>query len=71
MVEPATLFPVTAADTALTSDEWYTPRWLFKAAGLVFDVDVCAPVAPGAPPALIGHSTPPAPYNPLAPPPRR
>ena len=45
VVEPATLFPITAADTALTTDEWYTPRWLFKAAGLVFDVDVCAPVA--------------------------
>ena len=40
------LFPVTAADTALTTDEWYTPRWLFRAAGLTFDLDVCAPVAP-------------------------
>jgi lipoprotein-anchoring transpeptidase ErfK/SrfK len=30
-----------------------------------------ASVAPGAPPALIGHSASPAPYNPLAPPPRR
>jgi hypothetical protein len=41
-----TLFGVTAADVANTNDEWYTPRWLFDAAGLVFDVDVCAPVAP-------------------------
>jgi lipoprotein-anchoring transpeptidase ErfK/SrfK len=30
-----------------------------------------ASVAPGAPPALIGHSASPAPYNPLAPPQRR
>ena len=25
-------------------DEWYTPKWLFDALGLVFDVDVCAPI---------------------------
>ena len=25
-------------------DEWYTPRWLFDALGLRFDVDVCAPI---------------------------
>ena len=24
-------------------DEWYTPRWLFDALGLQFDIDVCAP----------------------------
>ena len=30
-----------------------------------------ASVAPGAPPALIGHSAPPTPYNPLALPPQR
>jgi len=41
-----TLFPVVASDVALTSDEWYTPRWLFKAAGITFDMDVCAPVDP-------------------------
>jgi DNA N-6-adenine-methyltransferase (Dam) len=40
------LFPVTAADVALTNDEWYTPRWLFRAAAITFDMDVCAPVAP-------------------------
>ena len=40
------LFQVSAADVALTSDEWYTPRWIFDAAGLTFDLDVCAPVAP-------------------------
>ena len=41
-----TLFPVAASDVALTTDEWYTPRWLFKTAGLTFDMDVCAPVDP-------------------------
>jgi hypothetical protein len=44
LAEP--LFPVAATDTALTTDEWYTPRWLFKAAGITFDMDVCAPVDP-------------------------
>lgn len=24
-------------------DEWYTPRWLFDALGIKFDLDVCAP----------------------------
>ena len=40
------LFAVSALDVANTSDEWYTPRWIFDAAGLTFDMDVCAPVAP-------------------------
>jgi hypothetical protein len=40
------LFEITAADVALTNNEWYTPRWIFDAAGLIFDLDVCAPVAP-------------------------
>jgi hypothetical protein len=40
------LFEVGAGDVALTTDDWYTPRWLFDAAGLTFDLDVCAPVAP-------------------------
>lgn len=39
------LFPVAATDVALTNDEWYTPRWLFEAAGITFDLDVCAPMA--------------------------
>lgn len=42
------LFELSAADVATTNDDWYTPRWLFGAAGLVFDVDVCAPVAPAS-----------------------
>jgi DNA N-6-adenine-methyltransferase (Dam) len=27
----------------LTSDDYYTPRWVFDAMGLTFDLDVCAP----------------------------
>ena len=44
---PESLFAVTSADVATTSDEWYTPRWLFDASGITFDTDVCAPVDPG------------------------
>jgi hypothetical protein len=40
------LFAVDAADVAATDDDCYTPRWIFDAAGLVFDLDVCAPVDP-------------------------
>lgn len=39
-----TLFELSADAVSDTSDDWYTPRWLFDAAGLVFDVDVAAPV---------------------------
>jgi hypothetical protein len=39
------LFEVGPADVATTNDDWYTPRWIFDAAGLTFDLDVCAPVA--------------------------
>ena len=39
------LFEVTAADVVPTKDDWYTPRWLFDAAGIIFDMDVAAPVA--------------------------
>jgi DNA N-6-adenine-methyltransferase (Dam) len=42
----STLFDVTATDVADTNDEWYTPSWIFKAAGIVFDLDVAAPVDP-------------------------
>jgi hypothetical protein len=45
-VRPDVLFEVGAADVADTTDDWYTPPWLFKAAGLVFDLDVAAPVDP-------------------------
>jgi hypothetical protein len=40
------LFEIGPADVAVTSDDWYTPRWIFDAAGLMFDVDVAAPVVP-------------------------
>ena len=42
----ASLFDVSAADVASTNDDWYTPPWLFEAAGLMFDLDVAAPVDP-------------------------
>ena len=41
-----TLFEIGPADVADTNDEWYTPPWLFEAAGLIFDMDVAAPVDP-------------------------
>ena len=40
------LFEVGPGDVALTTDDWYTPRWIFAAAGLEFDMDVSAPVDP-------------------------
>jgi hypothetical protein len=42
----AALFEVSATDVADTSDDCYTPRWIFDAAGLIFDMDVAAPVNP-------------------------
>lgn len=35
------LFPV--QQDGLTSDDYYTPRWLFDRMGITFDLDVCAP----------------------------
>lgn len=29
--------------TSEASDEWYTPKWLFDALGLMFAIDVCSP----------------------------
>jgi hypothetical protein len=40
------LFDIGPSDVASTSDDYYTPRWIFDAAGLVFDLDVAAPVDP-------------------------
>lgn len=34
--------------TELTSDDYYTPPWVFERMGITFDLDVCAP--PGGPP---------------------
>ena len=31
-----------------TSDDWYTPKWIFDALGVTFDLDVSSP--PGGPP---------------------
>lgn len=38
------LFPVDADAVAVTADDCYTPRWVFDAMGLHFDLDVAAPV---------------------------
>lgn len=35
------LFPV--AQEQLTSDDYYTPPWVFERMGVEFDLDVCAP----------------------------
>jgi len=35
-----------SAVTPRTTDEWYTPRWIFEACGVTFDMDVCAPADP-------------------------
>ena len=37
----ATLFGAEQAE--FTSDDYYTPAWVFKAMGLEFDLDVCSP----------------------------
>ena len=42
----STLFEVGAGGVADTNDDWYTPPWVFDAAGIVFDLDVAAPVDP-------------------------
>jgi hypothetical protein len=39
-----TLFPLAESDIAATSDDCYTPRRVFDAMGLRFDLDVAAPV---------------------------
>jgi hypothetical protein len=40
VIEPR-LFPM--PQTTTTSDDYYTPRAVFDAMGLTFDIDVCAP----------------------------
>ena len=37
-----------AEQTELTSDDYYTPKWIFDALGIVFDIDVASP--PHGPP---------------------
>ena len=41
------LFPLPSDLIAVTSDDCYTPRWVFDAMALEFDLDVAAP--PGGP----------------------
>ena len=41
------LFALPADAIAITSDDCYTPRWVFDAMGLKFDLDVASP--PGGP----------------------
>lgn len=40
------LFPLSRDNAVFTNDDWYTPSWVFDAAGLDFDMDVSAPVEP-------------------------
>ena len=40
----AGLFQLSTTSIAVTSDDCYTPRWVFDAMGLRFDLDVAAPV---------------------------
>jgi phage N-6-adenine-methyltransferase len=45
-MEPDTLFPM--PQTARTSDDYWTPKWVFDALGIEFDLDVACP--PEGPP---------------------
>ena len=40
------LFDIDASQVATTTDDWYTPHWIFSAAGIPFDMDVAAPIDP-------------------------
>ncbi len=40
------LFDLHAEHVATTTDDWYTPRWIFDAAAITFDLDVAAPIDP-------------------------
>lgn len=35
------LFPI--EQTVITSDDWYTPQWIFESLNLTFQLDVCSP----------------------------
>ena len=43
VIGQSALFGVDLAATITTNDDWYTPPWIFDAAGELFDMDVCAP----------------------------
>lgn len=38
------LFAILPDSVATTNDDWYTPRWIFDAACIEFDMDVAAPI---------------------------
>lgn len=42
----AHLFDLDASHVVTNGDDWYTPRWIFDAAGITFDMDVAAPIDP-------------------------
>jgi hypothetical protein len=44
MTTTDTLFPLATDDVVTTADDCYTPRWVFDAMGLHFDLDAAAPV---------------------------
>jgi hypothetical protein len=39
------LFAVDPGAVVTTTDDWYTPRWIFDAAAIKFDMDVAAPMS--------------------------
>lgn len=40
------LFTVDSSHVVTNGDDWYTPRWIFDAAGITFDMDVASPMDP-------------------------
>jgi phage N-6-adenine-methyltransferase len=46
MADQLALF--TTPQTSITSDDWFTPKWVFDALGVTFDLDVACP--PAGPP---------------------
>ena len=43
---PTHLFALDSEHVATNGDDWYTPRWIFDAAAITFDMDVAAPMDP-------------------------
>jgi hypothetical protein len=50
VVSEAALTLFETAGVSNETDEWYTPSWVFKALGVVFDLDPCSP---GSPPSTV------------------
>lgn len=40
------LFDLDGSQVATTTDDWYTPRWIFDSAAITFDMDVASPMDP-------------------------